>query len=330
MNNKKITPIKKETSTTYVNQINTGNFFNYETGSYLKKQICEVIKRDKKPVLVIDMNNTNEYTTQLIIDRYTDLDFLKLSQKYILIFCSEYSFFVIKPIIIDLFKIRNGYIVCNNGARIYDLSKDTFIFESILDEAKKKAVTHLGILNELGVTVSTLQSSLSYTTNEGIHQRLKNKLRLDLQYTNDYLTFDNYVNLNRVCSIILSDIDETNVTTKCERIKGTIQPWEVKVSYVINNKFVITNANAAMINAVYSILEMHHYKDLDDLYYIGVNSFDYDLWFQTNDRHILCQEVFDNNKALKNIKLHLSKLFKSSDSIETINAFTNKILDYYA
>jgi hydroxymethylpyrimidine pyrophosphatase-like HAD family hydrolase len=81
---------------------------------------------DIKKKIIIDINPGNDQITkELIIGQFATI--LKtISKKNILILCSHSSLFILKKIA-NAIGLKNGYIISDFGARIYDIGTKTIL-----------------------------------------------------------------------------------------------------------------------------------------------------------------------------------------------------------
>jgi hydroxymethylpyrimidine pyrophosphatase-like HAD family hydrolase len=173
-------------------------------------------------IFVMDINPGNdEITKELVIGRFAHI--VKNASLYQNIIITGHSTLSLLKHMIKDIDIKHGYIVSDNGARIYSIHQDKIIYDNSMDKEDVLAILHYAIMQNSLVLVSGTQREYAYSLNLLNALSLNKKHYLPLPYTNDYNKLIKFVNSTIVHSVLvfhkdrsemLKALDEFNAVAK--------------------------------------------------------------------------------------------------------------------
>ena len=207
------------------------------------------------------------------------------------------------------FKLKNGYIVCNNGSCIYDIATHKIIYEVTMDENTKDMITHTGAIQSLLIISSSANKDLCYTQNYLMFDNIRKKFSNQYHLTSDYLTYKNFIKYNKFTNFLLYDNDYYEIIKKRQYFKALEKQWNIYVSQVEDSIFNISNAKCRSLIAIKIILEHLNIVSINNIYYFSLNSFDSRSWNSFGKHHYLNIEYLITNKKFMKQKINLRNAF---------------------
>jgi hydroxymethylpyrimidine pyrophosphatase-like HAD family hydrolase len=166
----------------------------------MTKTIKQVNKYDK--LFIVDINPDNdEITKDLVIGRLSKvLKNVSLYQNSVILSHSTLS--LLKKMVKDI-GLKKGFIISDNGARIYDIYQDKVIYDNCMNKDEALAVTHYAIMQNSLVLISSSQREYAYSLNLINAISLNKRHYLPLPYTNDYTKIVRFIESTVVHSILI-------------------------------------------------------------------------------------------------------------------------------
>lgn len=206
-------------------------------------------------------------------------------------------------------KLKSGYIVCNNGSRIYDIAARKIIYEVLLDKNTRDMITHMGTIQSLLIISSSADKDFCYTQNYLLFDNIRKKFLHPYHLTTNYLTYKNFIKYNQFANFLLYDSDYDEITQKQQYFKALEKQWNIYVTQVTDCIFSVSNAECCNLNAINKILENLNIVSNNNIYYFSLNSFDTRSWFSFCKHRYLNIEYFISNKKFIKQKIDLRNTF---------------------
>ena len=116
-------------------------------------------------------------------------------------------------------KLKSGYIVCNNGSRIYDIATGKIIYEALIDENTKDMIAHMGTVQSLLIISSSADKDFCYTQNYLMFDNITKKFLHQYHLETNYLTYKNFIKYNNFSNLLLYDNDYDEIVQKQQFFK---------------------------------------------------------------------------------------------------------------
>jgi hydroxymethylpyrimidine pyrophosphatase-like HAD family hydrolase len=173
-------------------------------------------------LFIIDINPGNdEITKELVIGRLAKV--LKNVAEYQnAVILSHSNLSLLKKMIKDI-GLKKGYVVSDNGARIYDIQHDKIIYDSAMTRDEVLAITHYAIMQNSLLLVSGSQREYAYSLNLLNALSLNKKHYLPLPYTNDYNKIAKFIDSTVVHSILIFQKERNHMLKTLERFNRVIK-----------------------------------------------------------------------------------------------------------
>jgi hydroxymethylpyrimidine pyrophosphatase-like HAD family hydrolase len=153
-------------------------------------------------LFVVDINPGNdEVTKDLVIGRLARV-LKNVSEYQNTVILSHSNLSLLKKMIKDI-GLKKGFIVSDNGARIYDITHDKIIYDSAMNKDEVLAVIHYAIMQSSLVLVSGSQREYAYSLNLINALSLNKRHYLPLPHTNDYNKIVKFIDSTIVHSILV-------------------------------------------------------------------------------------------------------------------------------
>jgi hydroxymethylpyrimidine pyrophosphatase-like HAD family hydrolase len=155
-----------------------------------------------KKLIIIDINPGNdEITKDLVIGRLSKvIKNVALYQNVVIL--AHSTLLLLKKMTKDI-GLKKGYIISDNGARIYDIARDKTIYDNSINHNEVSAIVHYGIMQNSLVLISGNQREYAYSLNLINASFLNKHHYLPLPYTNDYTKFTKFINSTIIHSILI-------------------------------------------------------------------------------------------------------------------------------
>jgi hydroxymethylpyrimidine pyrophosphatase-like HAD family hydrolase len=153
-------------------------------------------------LFIIDINPGNdEITKDLVIGRFAKM-IKNISQYQKVVILSHSTLSLLKKMVKDI-GLKKGYVVSDNGARIYNIDEDKVIYDNSMDRDEVLAIVHFAIMQNALVLVSGSQREYGYSLNLLNSSSLNKKHYLPLPYTSDYPKFVKFIDSTIIHSILI-------------------------------------------------------------------------------------------------------------------------------
>jgi hydroxymethylpyrimidine pyrophosphatase-like HAD family hydrolase len=165
--------------------------------------MSETIKINKfDKLFIVDINPSNdEITKDLVIGRLSKV-LKNVSQYQNTVILSHSNLSLLKKMIKDI-DLQNGYVVSDNGARIYDIARQKILYDNSMNKDEIMAIVHYAIMQNSLVLVSGSQREYAYSLNLINALFLNKKHYLPLMYTNDYHRLTKFIDSTIVHSVLI-------------------------------------------------------------------------------------------------------------------------------
>lgn len=257
---------------------------------------------DDRRVIILDINPGNDQiTNELITDASKQiLKEMSTNRRNILIFATYSKFDVIYEYVVKNLGIKRGYIICNGGARLYDIKHEKFLFDSLLTHEQKSTICHFGCVLSIYMLASTLKQDLGYSLNTATINKLTRSEYLPRNHADEYLTFYDFIKLNNVCSYIMYEPNDEELAKRYTILKSLAKELHLQLTTINNNMFVINNYGADFVYTTYKIMQIEDFENFDDVSYVCFNCFCTKLWYFSNasSRYICMDHYINNHKVL--------------------------------
>ncbi|WEK83305.1 MAG: hypothetical protein L3I91_01215 [Mycoplasma sp.] len=308
---------------------NTHSVFNYKSAlntlAEINAQNQHKKENNSKPMLILDFDADRSFLTKSIIEA-KNLHLRKYQEDINLVFITSYSLTSAKEMIKNKLGINRAYIISNNGARSYCLHKDQFISEHTFNEEQKSFFQHAGAIGEFYTTASTLQTNLSYAPNYVLKQDFYQTTYDDIPLADSFVTYDNYIRFNKICSFLCYEKNVDRLKRNYNIIQNLASDWNVFVSSIVNDKFIVTPGGVNAANAILELLEKLGYKDLEKVYYFALTTFDKKIWSLNNTRRLINRSLWIKNEHYRTIKIKDEEMYDETKTVSTLNDFISNII----
>jgi hydroxymethylpyrimidine pyrophosphatase-like HAD family hydrolase len=99
--------------------------------------------------------------------------------------------------------LESGYLVSDNGARIYDIAQKKVIVDSSINKDEVSAIIHFAIMQNALVLLSASQKEYGYSVNLLNALSLDKKHYVPLPYTNNYHKLVKFINSTIIHSVLV-------------------------------------------------------------------------------------------------------------------------------
>ena len=263
----------------------------------------------EKTVYIFDYNICNDNISKCLLDPKIG-NLLRSNEKNTTyIFTTVLSLNATLRILNKVLKLKSGYIVCNNGARIYDIAAHKIIYEVLLDKNTKDMITHTGSVQSLLIISSSADKDFCYSQNYSMFDNIRKKFLHQYHLIPNYLTYKNFIKYNNFTNFLLFDTNYNEITQKQQYFKALEKQWNIYVSEVQDYMFSVSSGECNFLNAINKILEHLNVVSSNDIYYFSLNSFNAHCWHSFSKHHYLNIECLIANKKFVKQKIDLHDTF---------------------
>jgi hydroxymethylpyrimidine pyrophosphatase-like HAD family hydrolase len=166
------------------------------------------VKFDK--IFIIDINPGNDpISKELVMGKIARV--IKNASIYQnIIILSHSNMDLLKKLVKDI-GIKNGFIVSDYGARIYDIAHNKMIYENSIGKDDVGAVAHYAMMQNLLVLASSSGKEFAYSLNLLNAAMLAKKHYTPLSFTNDYNKFTKFTNSSTIHSLLIFHKDRSEM-----------------------------------------------------------------------------------------------------------------------
>jgi hydroxymethylpyrimidine pyrophosphatase-like HAD family hydrolase len=158
------------------------------------------VKFDK--IFIIDINPGNDQISKELVMGKIARVIKNASIYQNVIILSHSNMDLLKKLVKDI-GIRNGFIVSDHGARIYDIARNKILYQSNLGKDEVGAIVHYAMMQNLLVLASSSGKEYAYSLNLLNASMLAKKHYIPLSFTNDYNKFSKFINTATVHSLLI-------------------------------------------------------------------------------------------------------------------------------
>jgi hydroxymethylpyrimidine pyrophosphatase-like HAD family hydrolase len=172
-------------------------------------------------IFLIDINPGNdEITKEIVMGRLSRI--VKNASIYQnIVIVSHSNLVLLKKLVSDI-GIKIGFIISDNGARVYSITEDRIIFESVIKPEDVLAATHFAIMEGSLVLASGSAREYAYSVNLLNALALNKKHYVPLPYTNDYGKFSKFIISTNIHSILVFQKERKNMLAVNERFSVVV------------------------------------------------------------------------------------------------------------
>jgi hydroxymethylpyrimidine pyrophosphatase-like HAD family hydrolase len=168
-------------------------------------------------IFLIDINPGNdEITKEMVMGRLSRI--VKNASIYQNIVITSHSNLVLLKKLVNDIGIKIGYIVSDNGARVYSIIEDRVIFETVIKSEDVSAATHFSIMEGSLVLASGSSREYAYSVNLLNALALNKKHYVPLPYTNDYGKFIKFLGSTNIHSLLIFQKERNNMLGVNDRL----------------------------------------------------------------------------------------------------------------
>ena len=309
MSKKVKTRTKRHALTDINHTLGGGSVFTYKPPKVFtaKALLDDITKKQTDAVFIFDVDPDNDQISHEmislekagVINRYFG------EQNKVLIFTSNSRFEVLYKYIVEIGKIKTGFLVCNGGALVYDIAAKKQLFIKELGSQEKAMLSHTVQMQTLFALASSYKNDLIISSNYLETKRFQEHCYIPRQVTDDYQKFNNFIMYKHLLSILCYESNIKRLYYNHELFTKLSEDFNINVSSNINNSwFMITSKGCNKQNAVYQILNSLNHTNINIVYYFALNTFTLDLWWLAKSNHYISSDCLANNKKFfsKNIK----------------------------
>jgi hydroxymethylpyrimidine pyrophosphatase-like HAD family hydrolase len=173
-------------------------------------------------IIVVDVNPGNdELTKELIIGKFSKV-IKNVSSYQHVVLMSHSNLHLLLKLVSDV-GLKNGFLISDYGARIYDLKNNRIIYENAIGQTEVNAIVHYGIMQNALVLASGETREYAYSLDQLNAIALQKRHYLPLLYTNDYAKFSKFIHSLPTFSIMLFQKRRTTMLANFEELNHVIK-----------------------------------------------------------------------------------------------------------
>ncbi len=248
----------------------------------------KISRENKKKVFIFSFEPKKDKITQTFLSKKVGNLLKKHDDEIVYVFVTKFSLPRVLKIFSKTIEPKTGYIICNNGACLYDISKKKIIFKSLLSKEVKSTLIHVAELKSFLIASASGTKCSLYSTDIMKYKSFINNFSVDKTLINNYLTFRHYIYENDFLSFIFYDPYSASLLKEYKIFKTMENDLNVNFSKIENNMFCVTNSDATVEKTYIKILELLEKEiDTNRTYYFVLNSFDEILWNIFSKNHYM-------------------------------------------
>jgi hydroxymethylpyrimidine pyrophosphatase-like HAD family hydrolase len=156
----------------------------------------------QKKVLIFDVNpSDDDITKELILGKVLQV-IKKCSLNRHVVFLSHSTLSLLKKMVNDM-GIKQGYIISDCGARIYNLHDNKIIFQESLELYDSLSIAHSSLVNENLILASCDTQEIVYSPNPLYRDSLSKKHYVKLRHMDSFVGFAKFINTHNIYSIMV-------------------------------------------------------------------------------------------------------------------------------
>ena len=276
------------------------NVFAYKAPKVVENKADDgdLTKKQTDAVFIFDVDPDNDQITNEMIN-WRDTENINkyfYAKNKVLIFTSNSRFDVLYKYIVQTGKIKTGFLVCNGGSLVYDIETKKILVQGELGEQEKGMIAHTVQMQTLFALASSTKTDLIISSNYMETKAFADHSYIPRQTTDEYLKFSSFVHLNQILSVVCYEINRQELFFKYDLFRRMAEDWNISVSNINNNWFIITPKGYTKLNAVYQVLNYLNHRNINIVYYFALNTFNTDLWWLAKDNHYISKDCLQANK----------------------------------
>ena len=276
------------------------NVFTYKEPKVVinKPDDDDLLKKQTDAVFIFDVDPDNDQiTNEMISWRETDkINNYFYAKNKVLIFTSNSRFEVLYKYIVQTGKIKTGFLVCNGGALVYDIETKKNLVVGELGEQEKAMLAHTVQMQTVFALASSMKNDLIISSNYLEAKSFNEHSYVPRQITDEYLKFSSFVHVNQILSVVCYETNIKELFVKYHMFKDMEQDWNLSVSNINNNLFIITPKGYTKLAAVYQVLNYLNHTNINIVYYFALNTFSTDLWWLAKENHYISKDCLESNR----------------------------------
>ncbi len=274
--------------------------FSTKSTNYTKK-IDKINQSKSRKIIIFEINPDNDQITSEFLKKNVKniLKTINQDPNYVIVFASFSKFDILYDLVVRILGLSKAWLISNGGARLYSCERKKFIINSTLSDTQKLAISHIGSIQSFCIIASTLKQDLIYSSNYISLNKFKYQEYMSRNSTDDYLSFNNFVKLNNICSYLLFEKNEQELLKKYQSLQNVCNDYELEITSINQNMFLISQKGYNYVNSVYEIMRLKHIENFSNIYYISLNSFTPNLWYlASNEKYISLDCIVANSYFL--------------------------------
>ncbi len=175
----------------------------------------------------------------------------------------------------DEIGLENGYLICNDGALIYDIESKSVIYANQLSEFQLNAASHIASINNFLVIAQSNTQLIAYSLNLAVSIIQNNKLFKNIEISSHYGLYLERLKERAIYSIQLwsSEYNKSDYNEVLTRVTKGLKEYELEARLFNDYNISMTATGSSKYQALVCLKELHPNK-WNHEFYISVNEFD--------------------------------------------------------
>ncbi len=189
--------------------------------------------------------------------------------------------------------IDSGFLSCDNGAIIYDLSKSEFLRVKTISSDDTLAICHYGLMGNYSIYAASIKKQFIYDANFIASKQIFDVVHKELEIFNNYKLFLELVLSKEINSIKFyagDSIPMTKIDTLCDIIAETT---DVNAKIKQHNLLYCMPRNTSGYKTIYELMNLLNIPDFNNIFYYAVSNYD-------EECHMIFKNSIIEDKLLAN------------------------------
>ncbi len=203
----------------------------------------------------------------------------------------------------DEIGLENGYLICNDGAIIYDIELQKVIYANKLSEFQLSAASHIASINNFMVIAQSNEHLTAYSLNRAVSIIQNDKLFRNIEISSHYGLYLERLKEQEIYSIQLwsSEHNKPDYSKTITRVTNGLKEYELETRLFNSYNISMTVAGVSKYHTLSCLRELRP-DGWNHEFYISVNEFD--LECLGNVKSTLVDQ--DQTEEIKNKALFVS------------------------
>ncbi len=292
---------------------------------YSNQKSQKKISNKWRKIFIFNFDPKNDEIAQTFLSKKIK-DLLKKNKDEILcIFASKFNLNTILKTLDKVLKPKNGYIISDNGACLYDIGNKKTIFECPLKQEAKTTLIHEALLNSFLILLSSKTKCFSYSIDINKYKKFMNSFDVNNKLIENYLTFWHYIHENEFHSFVFYESNNFTLLKKYKIFKSLESNLNVNFSSIENNMFCVSNNDSSTLKTYLKVLDLlEDTINIEKTYYFVLNSFDNNFWNIFSKNHYMNISYLTSNRDSLKIEIAPKDIFLADNISKIISASINK------